>query len=245
MRAVPLCAALALAAAPARAQAPDSASWCVPAAPEDSAGLARWACAGAGYDAAVRFSVSLPAGWEVASPRDGGVMIWALHQGVQLSVAAEDPLHDPRTRMDTLGFWVRATRQWLGREPELGEVNDFERRARTPADARDAVTRAQLADAALLAMARGLSLAHDGEEVDDVRVEVRRLDGEPAGWLTETYQTAGAVWRVESYVTVRDAVVFIANLTAVEEEFDAALPVWARVLASLDMRTDRSGTGTP
>lgn len=242
MRTVAIAALVVLAAAPLHAQPADTASSCVRApGPADAAGLVRWACAGTDYDAAVRFSVSLPAAWEVGSPRDAGLVVWAVTSGVQISVAAEDQLHAPRTRSDTLGFWMRATRLRLGREPELVDIDTFRRATRSPAKARRAVTRAQQRDDVLLAMARGLSLAHEGQTVLESAAEVRPLAGAPAGWLSETFEQNGEVWRSASYVTVRDAVVFIATLRAPDEEFAAALPLWEHAMATLEMRTVRSG----
>jgi hypothetical protein len=229
------------AAVPLRAQPADTAASCVPAPAPAPAGLARRTCAGTEYEAAVRFSVALPADWEVASPRDAGLQVWALHEGVQMSVAAEDQLHDPLTRSDTLGFWMRAARLRLGREPTLAEVEGFRQSAGRPSKARSEVTRAQRQDAVLMEMARGLSAAHEGEEVSVEAVEVRRLGGQPAGYLAETYEVNGEVWRAESYVTVRDAVVFTATLTTMGEDHHAVLPLWERVIASLQMRTERAG----
>jgi len=237
-RAVAAAALLATVPAPAFAQEADTAASCVPAA-APAAGLVRWACAGKGFDAAVRFSVAFPAGWEVASPGDAGLQAWALREGVQMAISAEDPLHEPRTRSDSLGFWMRATRLRLGREPTLAEVDDFQRTARRPSKARTAVTRAQLADSVLLAMARALSAANDGEEVRIEAVEVRRLGGAPAGYLSETYDVGGVSWHAESYVTVRDAVVFIATLTTMGDADADVLPLWERVRSSLRMRTQR------
>ncbi len=239
-------AVLALAAAPLRAQAEDTASACVRAAGgEESADWVRWACAGTDFDAAVRFAVSLPAAWEVGSPRDAGLQVWALNGRVQMSVAAQDQLHAPATQSDTLGFWMRATGIRLGREPELRDVDSFRRATQNPDKARRAVTRAQQRDTVLLAMAHGLSLSHEGQTVLASTAEVRPLAGAPAGWLAETTEQNGEAWRSASYVTVRDAVVFIATLRAPDEEFDAALPLWEQTMATLEMRTDRSAPATP
>jgi hypothetical protein len=235
-----LAAVLALAAAPLHAQPADSAQSCVRSAAEEG-GMTRWRCAGTDFDAAVRFSVALPDDWEVDSPRDAGLQVWALRDGMQIAVAAEDQLHEPRTRSDSLGFWMRATRLRLGREPGLADVDTFQRAARTPADARRAVTLAQQRDTVLLAMVLGLSAEDEGIETSVEAVEVRRLGGHPAGYLAETYAVRGMEWIAASYVTVHDAVVFIVTLTGPPDGYDAALPVWERVLASLEMRTERPG----
>jgi hypothetical protein len=242
-RIVAVAAVVALATAPLHAQPADA---CVSGpGTADSTGLARWTCTGAGFDAAVRFSVSFPADWAVVPPGDGGLRIEAVRGGARISVAAEDQLHAPRTRSDTLGFWMRATRIGLGREPTLHEVGTFRRATQSPTKARRAVTRAQQRDTALLAMAHGLSAAHEGRRVLVSAAEVRPLAGAPAGWLSETFEEDGAAWRSISYVTVRDAVVFIATLTAPRAELDAAFPSWERAMATLEMRTDRSASATP
>lgn len=239
--AVMTAAVLLLAASPLRAQEADTASACVPApSPAAGEGMTRWTCAGTELDAAVRFSVALPADWEVASPRDAVLQVWALREGVQIAVTAEDQLHEPRTRSDSLGFWMRATRLLIGREPVLAEVDGFRATARRPAKARNAVTRAQLADSALLSLARAASAAEDGQEVRIEAVELRRLGGAPAGYLAETYEVGGDVWRAESYVTVRDAVVFTATLTTMGEDHPDVRRLWRAVLASLRMRTERA-----
>lgn len=233
-----LAAILALAAAPLHAQPADSASSCV-ATEAGAGGATRWACAGTGFDAAVRFSVALPDDWEVQSPGDAGLQVWALRDGMQIAIAAEDQLHEPRTRSDSLGFWMRATRLQLGREPGLEELDAFQRAARSVPEARRAVTLAQQGDAVLLEMARALSAANEGEEVAVEALEVRRLGGHPAGYLAETYAVRGVEWVAASYVAVHDAVVFIITLTGLPEGWDAALPAWERALPSLQMRTER------
>ncbi|HEY0015953.1 MAG TPA: hypothetical protein VGC13_06525 [Longimicrobium sp.] len=239
---VPAFAVLVLAAAPLRAQAADSVPACVPA-PADSAGVVRWACAGTGYDAAVRFSVFLPADWTVTAPEDAGLVIRASQGGVQIAVAAEDQLHAPRTRADTAGFWMRATRLVLARDPTLEDLQAFRRRAANPDKARRAVTAAQLRDSVLLAMAGGLSAAHEDRKVVARAAEVRRLAGRPAGYLAETFEADGIPRRAESYVTVRDAVMFIATLECPDSGCGDALPVWERALASLRTWTERSAAG--
>lgn len=237
---------LLLAAAPLGAQEADSVRWCVPAAapaPDASAEAApvRWTCTGVEYDAAVRFAVSLPAGWEVTPPDGEALMIGAGDESAYISVSAQDQLHAPRTRSDTLGFWMRATGLARGRDPELADLDAFRGEAVDPPGARRAVTRAQSADSALLAMARGMSVGADGTEVLRQDAEVRTLAGRPAGYLDETYAVRGVTWRVSSYVAVHDAVVFVSTFAAPEDEYDAALPRWEQVLASLEIATARDG----
>jgi hypothetical protein len=239
-----LAAVLVLAAAPLRAQAADSVPACIPA-PAEGASVGRWDCAGTGYDAAVRFSVSLPADWSVAAPGDAGLVIRAARSGVEISVAAEDQLHAPQTRSDTAGFWMRATRLRLGRDPTLAELEAFRRRAASPDKARRAVTAAQLRDSVLLAMAHGLSAAHEGRTTSRQAAEVRRLEGHPAGYLVETFAQDGVSRRAESYVTVRDGVIFIATLQCPEGACDDARAAWEHALASLRMRTERSAIHPP
>lgn len=230
------------AAAPLGAQEADSVEWCVPAPAPDSAdgdASIRWACRGAGYDAAARFSVALPAGWEVTPPDGVALTLGAGGEGAYVSVLAEDQLHAPVTRSDSLGFWMRATGLHLGREPEFADVGAFRAGAGDPAGARRAVTRAMSADSALLALARRLSVARDGATVLTQDAEVRALAGRPAAFLDETYASRDVRWRVTSVVTVHDAVVFSATFAAPEEDYDGVVPRWERVLASLEIGTAR------
>lgn len=226
-------------AAPLRAQDADSAGACLPAAQADGGGATRWACTGAGYDAAVRFAAAFPEGWAVTPPGDAELVIGAGRESAGISVSAQDQLHAPRTRSDSLGFWMRAARLHRGAEPEFADVSAFRAQAGDPAGARRAVTAAQQADSALLAMARDLSVGRDGTRVLRQAAEVRALAGRPAGFLDESYETGGVAWRMASYVTVHDATVFIAALAAPDDEFGAALDAWERVLASLEIGTDR------
>jgi hypothetical protein len=241
----PWAAALLLAGAPLHAQEEESAGTCAPAATQaDSVqaaadGLVRWACTGAGYDAAVRFALAIPAGWEVTPPDGIELLIAAQGEGAGIFVSAQDQLHAPRTRADSLGFWMRATRLHLGREPEFADVGAFQASAGDPAGARRAVTLAQQADSALLAVALGRSVTRDGGQVLHQFSEVRTLVGHPAGFLEETYETGGHTWRIATYVTVHDATVFVASFAAPEEEFAAAYPSWVQVYASLELGTER------
>ena len=227
------------AAAPLRAQETDSANACSAAA-ADADGLVRWTCTGTGYDAAVRFSAAFPEGWEVTPPDGAALMIWATGpEGAEVTVSAEDQLHAPRTRSDSIGFWMRATRLHLGGDPGLADVDAFQTSAGDPAGARRAVTLAQQADSALLAVARARSAARDGARVLHQFAEVRTLAGHPAGFLDETYETGGHTWRIATYVTVHDATVFVASFAAPQEEFDGAWPAWVQVVASLELGTER------
>ncbi|HYW13084.1 MAG TPA: hypothetical protein VE871_14085 [Longimicrobium sp.] len=237
---VPWAAALLLAgAAPLRAQE-ESAGTCAPAAEQpDADWLVRWVCTGAGYDAAVRLALAVPVGWEFMPPDGTELLIAAQGEGAGVFVSAQDQLHAPRTRPDSMGFWMRATRLHLGAEPGLADVEAFQSLAGDPAGARRAVTLAQQADSALLAVALGRSAARDGGHVLHQFAEVRTLVGHPAGFLEETYVTGGHTWRIATYVTVHDATVFVASFAAPEEEFRAAYPSWVQVYASLKLGTER------
>lgn len=226
-------------AAPLRAQEPDSAGACVAAA-ADADGLVRWTCTGGGYDAAVRFSAAFPEDWEVTPPDGAELAIWATGtEGGEISLSAHDQLHAPRTRSDSLGFWMRAAGLQRGRDPELAELGAFRAAAGDAAGARRAVTLAQQADSALLAVARGRSVARGGTAVLHQFAEVRTLAGQPAGFLEETYQTGGHTWRAATYVTVVDATVFVASFAAPEEAFNGAYGSWVQAVASLELGTER------
>ncbi|HST62249.1 MAG TPA: hypothetical protein VLK84_26330 [Longimicrobium sp.] len=238
-------AALPAGAAPLRAQE-ESAGTCAPAAEQPDADLlVYWTCTGAGYDAAVRLALAFPVGWEVTPPDGIELLITAQGEGMGAFVTAQDQLHAPRTRADSLGFWMRATRLHLGAEPGLADVEAFQSLAGDMAGARRAVTRAQQADSALLALVRGRSVTHEGTRVLHQYADVRTLARRPAGFLDETYETGGHTWRITTTVTVHDATVFIVSFAAPEEAFRSAWPSLVQVEASLRLGTERDDSAPP
>jgi hypothetical protein len=240
-----LIALLALAAAPLHAQpSVRRQSACITEA-SVSAGteLTRHGCAGTGSDAAVRFSIALPARWEIAFQDTSEMVLTAMDGDNSIWVVGNDRLPEPRTRQDTLGFWMRATELALyaqRREATLIDVEDFRDASGDRIDgARERITRAQLADSALLALVAGLSTGEDGRPPLLHETEVRTLAGEPAGYLSEVLEAGGQRWRFTSYVTVRDGALFIISLNTLESEHAAMLPLFERILASFNPRTER------
>jgi hypothetical protein len=202
--------------------------------------LTRYGCAGAGPDAAVRFSISLPADWQAVWQDTAEIVLSATSGDNALWIVGSDRLPEPRTRPDTVGFWMRATELMLDREATVEDVEASRDAANGRiAAARERITRAQLADSALLAMVAHLSAGEDGRPVLRQETEVRTLAGEPAGYLSEVLELGGRRWRFTSYVTVRDAALFIISFNAIEGEHDALLPLVERVLASFHPRTER------
>lgn len=202
--------------------------------------LTRHGCAGAGPDQAVRFSIALPTNWQIAWQDTAEMVLTAMDGDNAIWVVGSDRLPEPRTRPDTLGFWMRATELLLDREVTAVDVEDFRDASNGRiASAREWITRAQLADSTLLGLVAHLSAAEDGRPVLRQETEVRPLAGEPAGYLAEVLETGGQQWRFTSYVTVRDGALFIISLNALESEADALLPLFERILASFDPRTER------
>jgi hypothetical protein len=205
--------------------------------------LTRHGCAGTGPDAAVRFSIALPATWEIAFQDTSEMVLTAMDGDNSIWVVGNDRLPEPRTRQDTLGFWMRATELRLygeRREATLIDVEDFRDASGDRVDAaRGWITRAQLADSALLALVAGLSTGRDGRPPLVHETEVRMLAGEPAGYLSEVLEAGGQRWRFTSYVTVRDGALFIISLNTLESEHAAMLPLFDRILASFNPRTER------
>jgi hypothetical protein len=205
--------------------------------------LTRHGCAGAGPDAAVRVSIALPARWTTVFHDTSDLVLTATDGDNAVWVVGSDRLPEPRNRADTANFWMRATElllMELGRQATATDVDDFRGATGGRIDgARERVTRAQLADSALLSLVGSLSTAEDGRPVLRREAEVRVLAGEPAGYLSETMDLGGRRWRFTSYVTVRDAALFILSLNTLESEHAAMLPLFERILASFDPRTER------
>ncbi|HEX6039079.1 hypothetical protein [Longimicrobium sp.] len=202
--------------------------------------MTRHGCAGTGMDEAVRLSVSLPARWEVAWQDTADLQITAMDGDNAIYVVGGDQLPAPLNRADTLAFWRRATELRLRREVTDNDVRAFRDEANgRAATARELATREQLTDSALLALVQGLSVTRDGHAVLRAETEVRILAGEPAGYLSEVAELGGVRWRLTSYATYRDGAIFLVSLNTLEPDHDALLPVFERVLASFDPRTER------
>jgi hypothetical protein len=194
--------------------------------------LLRWDCAGSAHTGVVRFSVSLPAAWEVQQTEERAILLTARNGGPGVYVQAGDQLWEPTTAADSADFWTFATDLMLGRAPTPREVADFRRDAGDEDGARFMVSRAQRSDDGLLAMTDGLASTNPSVQVTGQVREIRTLGGERAGYLHEVKQIDGATWESEGWVTVLDAVFYGIIVTAPEAEFRAGRALWERVVAS-------------
>jgi hypothetical protein len=202
--------------------------------------LVRYGCAGGPRERAVRFSVSLPASWQVAWQDTADLVLTAEDGDNVIWVVGGDQLPDPVNRADTAAFWTRATQRLLGREASAAEVEAFRDASNGRiASARARITHAVLADSALRAEVMGLSTASGAAPAPSQEAGVRALAGEPAGYLSEVMVAGGREWRMISYVTMRDGAIFAISLNGPEGGHTALLPLWERVLASFDPRTER------
>jgi len=202
--------------------------------------LVRHGCAGAGPDAAVRFSIALPARWEIAFQDTADMVLTAMDGDNSVWVVGNDRLPEPWNRADTLNFWMAATELLLDRDVTRMEVEDFrDSNGGRIASAREWITRSYLSEQVLLRLVDGLSITRDGRTALRRETEVRTLAGEPAGYLSEVLETGGRRWRFTSYVTVRDGALFIVSLNTLESEHAAMLPLFERMLASFNPRTER------
>ena len=228
----PLLAATMCAAAPVHAQ-PAAPPRCVAAAgaPADST-LVRWDCAGSGPTGAVRFSVSLPAGWEVEQSEGRDIVLTARHGAPGVYIQAGDQLWNPTTAADSADFWIFAAELMLGRAPTPREVAELRRDAGDEDGARFMVSRAQGTDRGLTALADGLASTRPDIQVTGRTREIRSLAGQRAGYLYEVKEKEGGTWESEGWVTVRDAVFYGLLVTAPEAEFRAHRALWERVAAS-------------
>jgi hypothetical protein len=228
----PLLAAMMCAAAPVHAQEPaEPRCAAAPGASADTM-LVRWDCAGSAHTRAVRFSVSLPAGWEVQQTEERSIMITARNGGPGVYVQAGDQLWAPTTAADSADFWTFATELMLGRAPTVREVGEMRRDAGDEDGARFMVSRAQRTEDGLLAMTGGLASANPSVQVTGQVREIRALGGERAGYLHEVKQVDGATWESEGWVTVRDAVFYAIIVAAPEAEYRASRALWERIAAS-------------
>lgn len=208
----------------------------VAAAPD----LVRYGCAGSGREAAVRFSVSVPGNWTVAWQDTVDLMLTAEEGDNVIWVVGGDQLPEPLNRADTAAFWVSAIQRLVGREVSTVEVEDFrDANNGRVAAARGWITGSMLADSALRSQVMGLSTVRDGRPGQVQETGVRTLAGEPAGYLDETVELAGRRWRMISYLTYRDGALFAISMNAIDGEHAALMPLWERVIASFNPRTER------
>jgi hypothetical protein len=202
--------------------------------------LTRHGCAGAGPDAAVRYSIALPTSWRIEFQDTAEMVLTAMDGDNAVWVVGSDRLPEPWNRPDTLNFWMAATELLLDREVTRMEVEDFrDSNGGRIGSAREWITRSQLGEQVLLRLVANLSTARDGRPVLQQETGVRPLAGEPAGYLSELLDLGGQRWRFTSYVTVRDGALFIISFNTLESEQAAMLPLFDRVLASFDPRTER------
>ncbi|WP_420130435.1 hypothetical protein [Longimicrobium sp.] len=202
--------------------------------------LTRRGCAGTGRNEAVRVSIALPTNWQIAFHDTADMTLTAMDGDNAVWVVGSDRLPAPVNRADTLNFWARATELLLDRDVTTNEVRDFrESNGGRVASARDWITRSQLRESSLLALVAGLSVSLDGHTVLHSEKGVRSLAGEPAGYLSESLEQGGQRWRFTSYATVRDGALFIVSLNTLESDYAAMLPLFERMLASFNPRTER------
>jgi hypothetical protein len=202
--------------------------------------LTSYGCAGAGPDKAVRFSIALPARWEVTFQDTADMVLTATDGDNSVWVVGSDRLPEPWNRADTANFWMAATELLLDRDATRKEVEDFrDSNGGRISSARDWITRSQLGVSALLRLVGGLSITRDGRTPLRRETEVRTLAGQRAGYLSEVLELGGQRWRFTSYLTVRDGALFIVSLNTLESEHEAMLPLFERMLASFNPRTER------
>lgn len=240
MGAAMVLALLACGCGPARAQAPvASAPAPAPAAPRCTASphatdatLVRYDCAGTGHWARVRYSVSLPAGWEVREMEERNVTLAARQGGAGVFVQGSDQLFVPATAKDSSDFWIFAGDLLLDRVPTEPEIAGLVRDAGDEAGMRRMVTRAQSSDSALAALASMLGARDERIEVIGQMRGIEVLGGQRAGMLNEMQRVGGMTMELHGRVTVNDAVLYGIVITAPEEEYRANRALWERVIAS-------------
>ena len=226
------------AAAPAHAQ-PAQRCTAAPGASADTT-LVRWDCTGNGPTRLVRFSVSLPSGWEVRESEEDNVTLTAQNGGALIAMQGYDPLFVPATANDTVSFWGEATELLLGRAPTRREVDELRRDAGDEDGARFMLTRAQSTDSALLHMAG--TLAGENPRIHRLGrlVNVDTLAGQRAGYLFQHYRIQDVEWESAGRVTVRDGVYYGLVFAAPTDTYIDLEPMWARVLASFVIHPPRS-----
>lgn len=231
-RGAAILALLLCAAAPARAQDPaPPVPRCV-AAPDADTTLVRYDCAGTGQWAQVRYSVSLPAGWDVQEMEERNVTLAARRGTSGVFVQGSDQLFVPVTARDSSDFWIFAGDLLLDRVPTAGEVAGLIRDAGDESGMRAMVTRTQSTDSALASLADMLASRNEQIEVIGQLREVSTLGGLRAGTLHEVRRVNGQTLRSEGRVTVSNAVFYGLIVMASDEEYQAHQPLWDRVFAS-------------
>lgn len=226
---------LALCAAPLAAQAP-SACTTTPNAVEPE--LVLYDCT-AGHEGIVRFSVKLPASWQIQEMREGDVTLVARNGAAGIFIQAADQLFHPETAADSARFWTRAAELLHGRTPTAGEVAALRREAVDEPGARRMVTEALRADSAIVALT-----SHLDSNSDDIRVirryrELNRMGGGPAGQLSELQTIAGEGWQRSGFIMVDDGVFYGLVRTAPHEEFAEMVGVWDRAGMSFTIHPER------
>ena len=202
--------------------------------------MTRYGCAGTGNHAAARFSVAVPTDWHISWADSTELSLTARDGARIIRVVAGDQLPAPVTHRDTVGFWMRAARLMPGGVQSVQQVDDFRYVNSGRIDwARRWITEVQLRDSTLLEMARELSAEHAGDTVLQIKTAVRSLAGEPAGYVTELLRDSPADVRAATYITARDGAIFFITLNVPEGDYPAVLPVFERVLASFNPRTER------
>jgi hypothetical protein len=225
------------AAPPAHAQ---PAPRCAPApGAEADTTRVRWDCGGSGPTGMVRFSVSLPAGWQVREPEDDNVMLMAENGGAFVVMQGYDQLFVPVTANDTAAFWGEAAELMLGRGPTPREVAELRRDAGDEGGARFMLTRAQSTDSALLHMAGSFLTSNEQIHRLGHLVNVDTLSGQRAGYLFQRYRIRDLEWEYTGRVTVRDGVTYGIVFAAPTDDYIDLEPVWERVLASFVIHPSR------
>lgn len=219
--------------APVAAAAPELEPRCTAVPRAEGSVVVRHDCAGGDeLTRAVRFSVDLPAGWEFSEQMGRNVILSATRGWSVIVLHAGDQLPDPMTAADSASYWSTAAELLLDRAPTAAEADALRREARDAAGARRVLTRAQLADTALLRLAAHLTAEREGIRVVRHEPEVRTLAGGPAGYLFEVTDREGREYTSAGYVTVRDGVFYGLVYTAREAEFEANRARWETVVAS-------------
>jgi hypothetical protein len=226
---------LALCAAPLAAQAP-SACTTTPNTAEPE--LVLYDCTG-GHEGIVRFSVKLPAGWQIQEMQEGDVTLVARNGAASIFIQAADQLFHPRTAADSARFWTRAAEMLHGRAPTAGEVAALRREAVDEPGARRMVTEALRTDSAIVALTSYLESSRDEIQVTHRSRELNRLGGGPAGQLYETQNVGGQVWQLSGFIAVDDGVFYGLLHTAPTEEFAEMVEVWDRAGMSFTIHPER------
>lgn len=197
----------------------------------------RYECAGSGTSQAVRFSLGLPAGWEVGEREGRDISVFATRGYPGVFVSAGDPLPGSRTVADSAEFWGWAAELMAGRTPSEGEIETLRRESGGDEDrARALVTRAQAADSALLRAAALFSAARQGRTVHAEVREIRTLGGQRAGYLYDVSDREGMRWHSAVWVAVADGVFYSLLMNGPEADWTAGEALREQVLAAFVIR---------